>query len=111
MDLHDAGASLFVRMREFDFAIETTGSKERRIEDVDAIGGGDNLEEWFNDMKMVLFSGRGKAIGILYFNNMADNKTTMCIDKYHVNIKDMEFIHTYFLCTLNNFNLQISTQY
>lgn len=34
VDLHDSSARLFIRVRELDLSVETTRSKQRRIEDV-----------------------------------------------------------------------------
>ena len=45
MDLKDTGTSRFVRKREFDFAIETTGTEEGRVEDVDSVCCCDDLRD------------------------------------------------------------------
>ena len=43
MDLHDSRSGFLVGMRELDLAVETSGSEQRRVEDVDAIGGGNHF--------------------------------------------------------------------
>ena len=43
MDLHDSRSGFLVGMRELDLAVETSGSEQRGVEDVDAIGGGNHF--------------------------------------------------------------------
>ena len=44
MDLHDSGPGFLVGMRELDLAVETSGSEQRGVEDVHAVGGGDHFD-------------------------------------------------------------------
>ena len=43
MDLHDSRSGFLVGMRELDLAVKTSGSEQRGVEDVDAIGGGNHF--------------------------------------------------------------------
>ena len=44
VDLHDARPGLLRRRRELDLAVEAAGPEEGWIEDVDPVGGGDDLD-------------------------------------------------------------------
>ena len=44
MNLHYTRARLLVRMGKLDLAIETPGAQQRRVQDVDAVRGGDHLD-------------------------------------------------------------------
>ena len=44
MDLHDARTGVLGRQRELDLAVESAGPQQRRVEDVDAVGRGDDLD-------------------------------------------------------------------
>lgn len=43
VNLHDTRARGFVGQRKFDFAIEATGTQQRRVKNVGTIGGGNHL--------------------------------------------------------------------
>ena len=43
MDLHDAGTGGFPGKGELDFAVKATATEEGRVQDVDAVCGGDDL--------------------------------------------------------------------
>ena len=45
VDLHDSGSSFLGRSGKFNLSIETTGTKESGIENVDAVGGGNDLKK------------------------------------------------------------------
>lgn len=44
VDLQDVGAGFLVGQRELDLAVETAGTQEGRVEDVDAVGGCKDLD-------------------------------------------------------------------
>ena len=44
MDLHDPGSGLLGRGRELDFPVQSSGSEQGRVEDVDPVRGRDNLD-------------------------------------------------------------------
>ena len=54
VDLHDSGSSFLGRSGKFNLSIETTGTKESGIENVDAVGGGNDLKK--PDKTLFMFS-------------------------------------------------------
>ena len=44
VDLHDLRSSIFVRMRELDLTVESTGAHERGIENIGSVRGGDDFD-------------------------------------------------------------------
>jgi hypothetical protein len=44
VDLQNIGTSLLVRQRELDLAVQTTGSEQSRVQNVDTVGRGQDLD-------------------------------------------------------------------
>jgi hypothetical protein len=45
MDLQDVKARALIGVRELDFAINTPGPQQRRVEDVNPVGGHEHLQK------------------------------------------------------------------
>ena len=53
VDLHDAGPRLLRGRRELDLPVQPARPQQRRIQDVDSVGGGDNLvEKWLMSVQL-----------------------------------------------------------